>query len=126
MGKTTIKAKKKPQIEKEVRDKAYAIKLSPQTIEGLRLISNATKKTQVGIIEEILEPLIMLAVSYERFTYDVYPSGNTLMIPFFGKSRIVSGSNNSEITNEAELFEVMVKKSMGIEPKKESEEAGNS
>jgi hypothetical protein len=108
------KNENKAKIMAKKLNKSYAIRLTPELSDGLRYISDKTKKTQIGILQEILLPIIQQAVSYERFSYQVVPDRNTVQIIFYGSHgvRLVSGSNNSEIRNDSDLFEFMVKKSM--------------
>jgi len=114
MNKTPINPQNNVKNKKE---KDYAIKLTPQLADGLRYISDRTKMTQIGILEKILNPIIEQAISYETFAMDCYNDRNITQIIFYGKSRLVSGSNDPDILDEPQLFVYMVKKSMEIEPK---------
>lgn len=122
MGIVAIKSKNKSNKSKAADNKEYAVKLSPKSTEFLRYISDKTSIPQKVIVEKILESMMLVASSLDNFTFDVYPSGSTVCIPFYGRSLIVTGSNDPDITNDEQLFEYMVKKSMGIEPKKEAKE----
>lgn len=74
--------------------KSYAIKLTPQLADGLRYLSDKTHKTQIGILKEIIEPMMHQAVSFEHFTYDVMSDRNMVEIIFYGRSNMLTMANS--------------------------------
>lgn len=90
-----VKNQNKAKIMAKKPNKDYAIRLTPQLSDGLRYISDRTHKTQIGILEEILTPVIQQAISYESFTYEVYPDRNMVEIIFYGShgNRMIFGKN---------------------------------
>ncbi|NLB10965.1 hypothetical protein GX831_00695 [bacterium] len=78
--------------------------------QELAFLSKRTKKSKIDIIKQIIELMVAQAVSYETFTYDVYPDRNTVQIVFYGHHglALVSGSSGSGgFSDENELMEFM-------------------
>jgi hypothetical protein len=81
------------------KTKKYAIQLSPELADGLRYLADKSYKTQIGILNEILMPMIQIAATYKSFGFWTFQSGNTITIQFHGAKNLVSG----EVTNFNDL-----------------------
>jgi hypothetical protein len=78
--------------------------------QELTYLSKMTKKPKTEIIKQIIELMVQQAISFETFTYDVYPDRNTVQIVFYGRHglALVSGSSGSGgFGSEEELLEFM-------------------
>ena len=73
--------------------KKYAIQLTPQLADGIRFLAKSTKKTQVGILEELLTPMFVKASTFCSFGYWVTETGSSIVVTFFGNPNLVSGTN---------------------------------
>lgn len=73
--------------------KKYAIQLTPQLAYGIRFLAKSTKKTQVGILEELLTPMFVKASTFCNFGYWINETGSSIVVTFFGNPNLVSGSN---------------------------------
>jgi hypothetical protein len=76
--------------------KEYAIQLTLQLADGLRFLAKSTKKTQVGILEELLTPMFVKASTFYSFGYWVTETGSSVVVTFFGNPNLVSGINKDE------------------------------
>lgn len=118
-----VKNQNKAKIMTKNTNKGYAIRLTPQLSDGLRYLSDKTKMTQIGILEKILNPVVQQGVSYESFTFDCYPSANTVQIVFYGNHglHLISGSSGSGgFADEDRLMEFMAETASKTAAKKES------
>jgi hypothetical protein len=73
--------------------KKYAIQLTPQLADGLRFLAKSTKKTQVGILEELLTPMFVKASTFHSFGYWVNETASSIVVTFFGNPNLVYGRN---------------------------------
>jgi hypothetical protein len=117
MTKKPNKAANVAQIRKRSKntEKLYAIKLSPELRDGLRFISDKTYRTQIGVISEILNPMVQIGASFKKFNYWVHTNSNQITLTFFGESAMISGKNClPEIEAEQKLDADIKKNLLGV------------
>jgi len=87
------------------KGKKYAIQLSPELADGLRFLADKSYKTQIGVLSEVLAPMLQIAASYNSFNYWVFQSGDEIRIQFFGKKNQATLINSELLETENEVIE---------------------
>lgn len=77
--------------EKQKEPKKWAISSDKALTEALRFLSDKTKKSQIGLLHELLDRMMLIAVGYEDFGSWVQDSKNQIIITFYGKPKMISG-----------------------------------